>query len=54
MKLNIIDKSKIYFLIGFIISAIVFLSIVPKNIKAAEKAEMTEDEFLTAMEEFGD
>lgn len=39
--------SKIYFLIGFIISAVVFLSIVPKNIKAAEKAEQLEKEKIT-------
>ena len=31
--------SKIFFLIGFIASAVVFLRIVPENIKAAEKAE---------------
>ncbi|MBQ1967583.1 MAG: histidine kinase [Clostridia bacterium] len=39
--------SKIYFLIGFIISAVVFLSIVPKNIKVAEKAERLEKEKIT-------
>ena len=39
--------SKIYFLIGFIISAIVVLSIVPKNIKVAEKAERLEKEKIT-------
>ena len=31
--------SKIFFLIGFLITAVVFLRIVPKNIKAAEKKE---------------
>jgi sensor histidine kinase YesM len=36
--------SKIFFLIGFLISAVVFLRIVPKNIKAAEKAEILEKE----------
>lgn len=36
--------SKIFFLIGFIISAFVFLRIVPKNIKAAERAERLEKE----------
>ena len=36
--------SKIFFLIGFVISAVVFLRIVPKNIKAAEKAERLEKE----------
>lgn len=39
--------SKIYFLIGFIIAAVLFLSIVPKNIKAAEKAEQLEKEKIT-------
>jgi sensor histidine kinase YesM len=39
--------SKIYFLIGFIISAIVFLRIVPKNIKGAEKAKQLEKEKIT-------
>ena len=39
--------SKIYFLIGFIISVVVFLRIVPKNIKAAEKAEQLEKEKIT-------
>lgn len=36
--------SKVFFLIGFIVSAVVFLRIVPKNIKAAEKAEELEKE----------
>lgn len=36
--------SKIFFLIGFVISAFVFLRIVPKNIKAAEKADKLEKE----------
>ena len=36
--------SKIFFLIGFIISAFVFLNVVPKNIVAAEKAEKLEKE----------
>ena len=36
--------SKIFFLIGFVISAVVFLRIVPKNIKAAERAERLEKE----------
>lgn len=39
--------SKIFFLVGFIISALVFLRIVPKNIKAAEKAEKLEKEKIT-------
>lgn len=39
--------SKIYFLIGFIISAVVFLRIVPKNIKEAKKAEQLEKEKIT-------
>lgn len=36
--------SKIFFLIGFVVSAVVFLRIVPENIKAAEKAEKLEKE----------
>ena len=36
--------SKIFFLIGFVVSAVIFLRIVPKNIKAAEKAEKLEKE----------
>ena len=36
--------SKIYFLIGFIISVILFLRIVPKNFKAEKKAEQLEKE----------
>ena len=36
--------SKIYFLIGFIISIFVFLRIVPENIKEAKKAEQLEKE----------
>ena len=36
--------SKIFFLIGFVSAAVVFLRIVPKNIKAAEKAERLEKE----------
>ncbi len=39
--------SKIYFLIGFIVSMIAFLRIVPKNIKAAKKAEQLEKEKIT-------
>ena len=39
--------SKIFFLIGFLASAIVFLRIVPANIKAAEKAEKLEKEKIT-------
>ena len=39
--------SKIYFLIGFMISAVVSLRIVPKNIKAAKKAEQLEKEKIT-------
>mgnify|MGYP003291879452 CR=1 FL=1 len=39
--------SKIYFLIGFIISVVVFLRIVPENIKAAERAEQLEKEKIT-------
>ncbi|MBO7319828.1 MAG: histidine kinase [Clostridia bacterium] len=36
--------SKIFFLIGFVAAAVVFLRIVPKNIKAAEKADKLEKE----------
>ncbi len=36
--------SKIFFLVGFVATAVVFLRIVPKNIKAAEKAEKLEKE----------
>ena len=39
--------SKIYFLIGFMISAVVSMRIVPKNIKAAKKAEQLEKEKIT-------
>ena len=39
--------SKIFFFIGFVASAVVFLNIVPKNIKAAEKAEKLEKEKIT-------
>ena len=39
--------SKIYFLVGFIISVIIFLRIVPKNIKEAKKAEQLEKEKIT-------
>lgn len=39
--------SKIYFLIGFIISVVLFLRIVPKNIKEAKKAEQLEKEKIT-------
>ena len=39
--------SKIFFLIGFVVSAVAFLRIVPKNIKAAEKAEKLEKEKIT-------
>lgn len=36
--------SKICFLIGFVVSAVTFLNIVPKNIKDAEKAKKLEEE----------
>ena len=36
--------SKIYFLIGFVVTTVVSLRIVPKNIKAAKKAEQLEKE----------
>ena len=36
--------SKIFFLIGFVTASVVFLRIVPKNIKASEKAEKLEKE----------
>lgn len=39
--------SKIYFLAGFVISVCTFLNIVPKNIKAAKKAEQLEKEKIT-------
>ena len=39
--------SKIYFLMGFMISAVISLRIVPKNIKAAKKAEELEKEKIT-------
>ena len=39
--------SKLYFLLGFIASAVVTLRIVPKNIKAAKKAEELEKEKIT-------
>ena len=39
--------SEIFFLIGFIVSAVVFLRIVPENIKAAKKAEELEKEKIT-------
>ena len=39
--------SKIYFLIGFVISVVVSLRIVPQNIKAARKAEELEKEKIT-------
>lgn len=39
--------SKIFFLIGFIISVVAFLRIVPENIKAAKKAEALEKEKIT-------
>lgn len=39
--------SKIYFLIGFFVSTVVFLRVVPRNIKAAEKAEQLEKEKIT-------
>lgn len=39
--------SKIYFLIGFVISIVVFLRIVPKNVKEAKKAERLEREKIT-------
>ncbi len=39
--------SKIYFLIGFMISAVVSLRIVPRNIRAAKKAEELEREKIT-------
>ena len=36
--------SKTFFLLGFVVAAVIFLRIVPKNIKAAEKAERLEKE----------
>ena len=39
--------SKIFFLVGFVFATIAFLHIVPKNIKAAEKAEKLEKEKIT-------
>ena len=39
--------SKTFFLIGFVVAAVVFMRIVPKNIKAAEKAEKLEKEKIT-------
>ena len=39
--------SKIFFLIGFVISTVIFLRIVPRNIKASEKAEQLEKEKIT-------
>ena len=36
--------SKIIFLIGFVVAAVVFLCVLPKNIKAAEKAKELEKE----------
>ena len=39
--------SKIYFLAGFVVSVFTFLNIVPKNIKAAKKAEELEKEKIT-------
>ena len=39
--------SKIFFLIGFIVCTVIFLRIVPENIKAAEKAEALEKEKIT-------
>ena len=36
--------SKIFFLIGFVVAAVIFLFIVPKNIKVAEKAKKLEKE----------
>lgn len=39
--------SKIYFLIGFVISVVVFLKIVPENIREAKKAEQLEKEKIT-------
>ena len=39
--------SKIFFLIGFIVSVFVFLRIVPENIRAAKKAEELEKEKIT-------
>ena len=36
--------SKIFFLVGFVAVAVIFLRIVPKNVKAAEKAERLEKE----------
>lgn len=39
--------SKIYFLVGFVVSVFTFLNIVPKNIKAAKKAEQLEKEKIT-------
>ena len=39
--------SEIFFLVGFIVSAVIFLRIVPENIKAAKKAEALEKEKIT-------
>ncbi len=39
--------SKIFFLAGFVISTLTFLMVVPKNIKAAKKAEQLEKEKIT-------
>ena len=39
--------SKIFFLVGFVISVITFLNVVPKNIKEAKKAEQLEKEKIT-------
>ena len=39
--------SKIFFFIGFVVSSVVCLRIIPKNIKAAEKAEQLEKEKIT-------
>ena len=39
--------SKIYFLVGFVVSVFTFLNIVPKNIRAAKKAEELEKEKIT-------
>ena len=39
--------SKIYFLTGYIVSAVIFLWIVPKNIREAKKAEQLEKEKIT-------
>ena len=39
--------SKIFFLAGFVLSVVTFLNVVPKNIRAAKKAEKLEKEKIT-------